>query len=248
MNLYEPNDSGHTLSAEDIQMLVLDEFLTANSLRGFFRKQDLLDFLGDGTNGCVGIRIYNIIPTNGNAKIIAAKVKADGFEIDDQYLESWDAISSDHHMPAKSITDKMVGRTISEATPPETQFMSFFSRVEMLELLNGTIDGIGFCQLSFKTFSDTVLSQTSQILVDHKRETSTHLAVPMNLVNNAIPIAAFTQASTNRASLKPCPGHCVKKTPRALRTGVRFPAKGTANSISTDPYLFKWHDYDKEED
>lgn len=236
MILYETSHKGITLTQAQINAIPL----TIAQIRGFFLKSDLEKILVESE--CVGIRFYNITPSIGSSRIIAAPAKSNGFEFENCYLESRDIFGSSLNIPANKLINKVEARNMADANPPETQFMSFFSRDELENnLLAGSHDGICLYQTNLDIVEENDLSQNGQFhLIDIKKATETHIAFPSRLLNGALQL--LTSTDKNLLSIHPCPGHCLKKI--ETKRG-RFPNPGT-NLALGDPYLFKWHDYESE--
>jgi len=240
MILYNQNDKGLSLTAMQVENLQL----TNSDIRGFFRNEDLQRLLD--IPGCVGIRFYNIIPPNATPHLVASAAKADGFEFENLYLINHDILGDDCDQPAIERTNKADARTITDATPTSTQFMSFYGKDELeQDLLVGPHDGLSFFQTSLTTVEDTNLSAHQQDhLIPIKSETSTHLAVPTSLVAGRLPVM-ISNTFGNKLSIHPCPGHCLKSTNSGGTSTTergRFP--DAANAVTTsDPYLFRWHEW-----
>ena len=237
MGFYNSSDQGISLDPTKINDLKISLQLTESHLRGFFLKSDLQNLLAK--QECVGIRFYSVNPQFGTPNLLAVAAKEDGFELEDTYLQTHTAAGSDHSIPAIQM-DRANASSIANAIPLSHQFMSFFSKSTLQNILmSGTFDGLSFYDISLSNATDIELTNNNQNrLVSIKNFTRTLLATTTSLNNGQIPF--LNNTDENAFSIHPCPGYCHVMDSTTNACIPRIIPSTVSVSTPGDPYLFKW--------
>ena len=228
MIIYSSTHPGATL--DDASLANLN--LQFADLRGYFQKDQLRTLMNNNPS-CVGIRFYNVNPSNEFPALLAVCVLENGADIKDDDTPT-------------SIKSHMLGKQINKADQPaqglnrrdaldeiklaysfgvdkSEKFSAYFSKTMLEKHFDNTEDvGISFYKIIWLTGNSTLI------------------AISSNLDSVGTPvIGASGTAFTNCISDQPCPGHCVNKNAKGEDILASTPMISTPGDLDSH-YIPIW--------